>query len=216
MTTPAPHCPLCDSRNTARYHQDKKRSYYQCNQCELVFACPESFLSQDQEKAEYLLHENSAEDAGYRRFLSRLSTPLLETLPAGLHGLDFGCGPNPVLAEMLAQSGMTMSVFDPFFAPDTDLLSTQYDFITCTEAIEHFHKPMKEITLLSQLVKPGGLLAVMTKRVISQQRFSTWHYKNDPTHVSFFSEATFHYIARTFGFAVSFPAADVVFMQKEP
>lgn len=209
-------CPLCHYNRIRFYHQDKKRDYHQCDQCRLVFVLPECFLTREQEKAEYLLHENHAEDLGYRQFLSRLCTPLLSVLPQAQSGLDFGCGPSPVLADMLETHGMKMSIFDPFFFPDSSVLDTSYDFVTCTEAIEHFHQPAEELKQLSALLKPGGLLAIMTKRVISQQRFASWHYKNDPTHVCFFSEETFHFIARTFGFTVSFPAADVVFMQKEP
>ncbi|WP_414829166.1 class I SAM-dependent methyltransferase [Alteromonas sp. H39] len=170
----------------------------------------------DQEHAEYLLHENNFNDQGYRQFLSRLSAPLLTMQLPGHDGLDFGCGPTPVLAAILESEGMNMTYFDPLFFPDRTVLTKQYDFITCTEAIEHFHTPDKELKLLTSLLKPEGLLAIMTKRVINQQRFTSWHYKNDPTHVCFFSEATFHYIARTLGFRVSFPTADVVFMQKEP
>lgn len=211
-----PSCPLCQHTDVRLYHQDRKRNYYQCGRCELVFVSPESFLSADQEHAEYFLHENSFNDQGYQQFLSRLSSPLVAALSPGLGGLDFGCGPAPVLADILASEGMNMAIYDPLFFPDRAALSKQYDFITCTEAIEHFHKPDEELRLLVNLLKPEGLLAVMTKRVINQQRFTSWHYKNDPTHVCFFSEATFHYIARTCGLTVSFPAADVVFMQKEP
>ena len=211
---PSP-CPLCHNAAVSLYHQDKKRDYYQCSQCELVFVLPESFLSADQEHAEYLLHENGFDDQGYRQFLSRLTSPLKTRLSPGLSGLDFGCGPAPVLASMLKSEGMSMAVYDPLFYPDQAVLDSRYDFITCTEAIEHFHNPGKEIRLLCKLLKPEGLLAIMTKRVINRKRFASWHYKNDPTHVSFFSEATFHFIAKTYGFTVSFPAADVVFMQKE-
>lgn len=215
MKVHSPSCPLCQHTDVRLYHQDRKRNYYQCGQCELVFVPPESFLSADQEHAEYLLHENAFDDQGYRQFLFRLASPLTASLSPGLSGLDFGCGPAPVLADILASEGMNMAIYDPLFFPDSAVLTKKYDFITCTEAIEHFHKPDEELRLLVNLLKPEGVLAVMTKRVISQQRFTSWHYKNDPTHVCFFSEATFHYIARTFGFTVSFPAADVVFMQKE-
>jgi hypothetical protein len=35
----------------------------------------------------------------------------------------------------------------------------------------------------------------MTKRVIDVAAFSRWHYKNDPTHICFYSEATLKWLA---------------------
>jgi hypothetical protein len=49
----------------------------------------------------------------------------------------------------------------------------------------------------------------MTKRVSNQAAFSHWHYKNDPTHVRFYSEQTMHFVAQTFKREVRFVAADV-------
>ncbi len=65
-----------------------------------------------------------------------------------------------------------------------------------------------------ELLKPGGWLGIMTKRVLDVQRFANWHYKNDPTHVSFFSVETFSWLAKTHNLNVIFPANDIVLMQK--
>ncbi len=71
----------------------------------------------------------------------------------------------------------------------------KYDFITMTEVIEHLHDVRRVLCRLWPLLKDdGGLLVIMTDRVISQDRFHNWHYKNDLTHVSFFSEATFQWL----------------------
>ncbi|WP_320411955.1 class I SAM-dependent methyltransferase [Alteromonas aquimaris] len=163
---------------------------------------------------EYNLHENNSDDSGYRQFLSRLAVPLLKILPPQQCGLDFGCGPSPVLADMVAEAGHQVALYDPFFQPDKSVLADKYDFIMCTEAIEHFHHPQRELMLFSQLIKKDGWLAIMTKRVLSKTRFANWHYKNDPTHVSFFSDTTFEFIASQYGYTLEFAGADVVLMQK--
>ncbi len=211
-----PACPLCHSPITddTPYHSDKRRDYFQCPHCNLVFVPPDSLPSSQAEKNEYTLHQNHHGDAGYRRFLQKMTSPLLDKVDAGQRGLDFGCGPTPVLAGMLEDDGLSMSVYDPYFYPAPEALTPGYDFITCTEAIEHFHNPAKELLLLTTLLKPRGWLGIMTKRVIDQTRFATWHYKNDPTHVCFYSESTFEYIALKFGYTVSFPGTDTVLMQK--
>lgn len=212
-------CPLCQSANTSsHYHTDKKRSYLQCSQCDLVYVSPEFLPSKEMEKQEYDLHENSFEDEGYRKFLRKVLTPLSSfikaTSEAELCGLDFGCGPAPVLASMLTEEGVNMNTYDPFYAPNLQVLEREYDLVTCTEAIEHFHAPHVEWALFNELVASGGALAIMTKRVLDKTRFANWHYKNDITHVSFFSETTFQYLAERDGYDVSFPANDVVLLRK--
>lgn len=51
-----------------------------------------------------------------------------------------------------------MQCYDPFFFPDESLLSNKYDFVTCTEAIEHFFEPKKEWKILLNLLKENGML----------------------------------------------------------
>lgn len=204
-------CPLCSSDNSGFYHQDKRRSYYQCQRCHLVFVDPQQLPSADDELHEYRLHQNAATDPGYRRFLSRLANPLLSALNTPVEGLDFGCGPTPLLASILEEHGHSMQIYDPYFFPNASVLERSYQLITCTEAIEHFHHPQREWSLWMSMLAPGGMLAIMTKRVISAERFATWHYKNDPTHVSFFSEATFSWLAAQFRLELILVGQDVVF-----
>lgn len=208
-------CPLCASQQTDEYFQDRKRRYLQCHDCELVFVHPQDLPSQAREKQEYDLHQNTPDDEGYIRFLSRVATPLSSKLNSQSTGLDFGCGPSPVLANLLKQQGHSVSLYDPFYFPETDVLSKHYDFISSTEAIEHFHQPAKEWQIWLNCLKPGGWLAIMTKRVINKDRFANWHYKNDITHVSFFSEATFAFLAHRDGLSVEFVGTDVVLMRKQ-
>jgi 2-polyprenyl-3-methyl-5-hydroxy-6-metoxy-1,4-benzoquinol methylase len=208
-------CPLCLAPQIEFFYQDNRRCYYQCQQCLLVFADRSTLLSQRAELAQYQLHQNDLQDAGYRRFLQRLATPLLQSLPQpGLLGLDFGCGPGPLLATMLMEAGHNMALWDPYFANDEQVLQCQYDFISCSEAIEHFVQPSREWALWLTLLKPGAILAIMTKRYTTVEAFATWHYKLDPTHVSFFCEQTFHYLAQRDGFSIDFTANDVVLLQR--
>lgn len=207
-------CTLCDSTEVTHFFTDKHREYVQCQQCALVFVPPQFYLTAEQEKALYDKHENHIEDQGYQTFLSRVVTPLQASISPQSDGLDFGCGPGPALAHMLTGLGHTMSVYDIFYAPETNVLTAQYDFVTCTEVIEHFHTPSKEWKMLTELVKPKGTLAVMTKLVIDKDRFSNWHYKSDLTHVSFFSQTTFKFLAQRDGLSVEFFGNDVILFKK--
>jgi hypothetical protein len=54
----------------------------------------------------------------------------------------------------------------------------------------------------------------MTKLTDNVADFSQWHYKNDPTHVSFFSRHTFAYLAERDGFSLEIIGPDVILMQR--
>lgn len=207
-------CPLCAESTTALYHRDRRRDYYQCATCKLVFVPPEQHLSAAAEKAEYDKHQNSPNDTGYRRFLGRLFTPLLAKLLPHARGLDFGSGPGPTLSVMFAEQGHAMTIYDPFYAPDASVLTHKYDFITATEVVEHLSQPGQVLAQLIAQLAPGGYLGLMTKRVTSQQAFTHWHYISDPTHISFFSEETFRWWAHKHSLAVEFPGSDTVILYK--
>jgi len=209
-------CPLCRSCAAQSYHRDKFRSYYQCATCALVFVPPRYQLSAEDEKAYYDQHENSLEDEGYRRFLSRCADPLLARLPPGASGLDFGCGPAPLLAQILKENGCSVDLYDHFYWPAPEVLRKEYDFVVSTEVVEHLSDPAFELERLWGRVRHGGMLALMTKLVVSRERFASWHYIRDPTHIVFFSEATFQWLAARLGARLEIVAADVVLLHKPP
>jgi 2-polyprenyl-3-methyl-5-hydroxy-6-metoxy-1,4-benzoquinol methylase len=148
---------------------------------------PEYHLASEKEKAEYDLHRNSPDDAGYRNFLNRLFAPMLERIRPGSLGLDFGCGPGPTLSVMFEEAGFSMVVYDQFYANDRESLAKKYDFITATEVVEHLHNPAWDLNMLWTLLEPGGYLGIMTQQVVDKKAFRRWHYTQDPTHVCFFS-----------------------------
>ncbi len=207
-------CPLCFSVQTAFFHQDEQREFLRCRQCALVFVPSRSHLSKAEEKSYYELHQNSPFDSGYRNFLERLSRPLLLQLKQASWGLDFGSGPGPTLSLMLEEAGHKVELYDPFYASNQSVFARQYDFITCSEVVEHLQAPGRELRRLWALLKPGGVLAIMTKRVIDQTAFSRWHYKNDPTHIVFFSEHTFNWLGELWQVKPTYCGADVVFFNK--
>jgi 2-polyprenyl-3-methyl-5-hydroxy-6-metoxy-1,4-benzoquinol methylase len=208
------NCPLCQSSESQHYFEDKRREYLQCTQCELVFVNPEQRLDSEAEKAHYDLHDNNPNDEGYRRFLSRVADPILERIEPASYGLDFGCGPGPTLSIMLEEQGHNMSLYDIYYHPDTQVLDKTYDFITATEVIEHLYQPDQVWQQWLNLVKPGGWIGLMTKMVIDVEAFANWHYKNDLTHVIFFSRKTFEYLAERDQLKLEFVGKDVILLRK--
>lgn len=207
-------CPLCENSHIQHYYEDKRRTYLQCSLCDLVFVKPEQRLDTIAEKAQYDMHENDPNDEGYRRFLSRMATPILERVSPNSDGLDFGCGPGPTLSLMLEEKGHTMKLYDLYYYPDQSVLAKQYDFVTSTEVIEHLYSPNVVWQQWLNLVKPGGWLGLMTKMVIDAEAFATWHYKNDVTHVCFYSRKTFQFLAERDSLELEFVGNDVILLRK--
>ena len=44
--------------------------------------------------------------------------------------------------------------------------------------------------------------------------FATWHYRRDPTHVVFYREETFSWLADHYGYHLKRPHPNVAFFQK--
>ena len=208
-------CTLCD--NLAHpFARVEDRDYFRCDTCRLTFEDPATLPDRETEKTQYDLHDNNPADAGYRGFLAQLADPLCERLKHGDQGLDFGCGPGPALSQMLNEQGFPCRTYDPIYAPDPAPLDQQYDFVTCTEVVEHLHHPSREWQQFSQLVKPGGWLGIMTRWLIDDDAFARWHYRRDPPQVCFWQPDTFAWLAREQGWQLILVGNPVVLMQKMP
>ncbi len=210
---PACACPIC-ATGAGHFLSVEGRDYFRCPACQARFLHPSRHPTRDEEVAHYRHHENDPADPRYRRFLAKLADPLLDRLSPGASGLDYGCGPGPALAAMLRDAGHEMALYDPFFAPDPTPLRRAYDFVACTETVEHFHLPGRDFARLRGLVRPGGWLALMTCFQTDDDRFAGWHYRRDPTHVVFYREETFRHLARAWGWSCEVPEKDVVLMRR--
>ena len=208
------NCPVCLDAAPKPFQRLGQLDYWRCIACEATFLDPGHHPSPDAEYAHYLHHENDPDDPRYRKFLAKLSDPLLERLSPSQTGLDYGCGPGPALAAVMREAGHRVALFDPFFAPDPAPLTERYDFITCTEVAEHFHHPAAEFDRLDGMLRPGGWLGVMTCFQTDDANFVDWHYRKDPTHVVFYRRETFGVIAAQRGWSCEIPVKDVVLMRK--
>ncbi|MGC9393223.1 MAG: class I SAM-dependent methyltransferase [Anaerolineae bacterium] len=173
------------------------RRYYVCDTCALIFVDPAQHLSPDEERARYLLHQNSRQDHDYVAFLNRLLRPLLPYLDAGARGLDYGCGPVPVLSHLAREQGIVCDDYDPFFADGA--LNPPYGVVFASECFEHFHRPAAEMARILALLQPGGLLGIMTERWTTPAAFAGWYYAQAPTHVCFYHADTFDFLCDRFG-----------------
>ncbi|KTA84513.1 class I SAM-dependent methyltransferase [Aeromonas salmonicida] len=209
---PSP-CPLCGEVDSYALPVAGKH-YHRCRSCELVWLDGADHLGPSAEKAVYDGHDNQVDDPRYRHFLMRAFGEVLSRVPPPASGLDFGCGPGPALIAMGREAGYQMAGYDKFYADLPDLLTRQYDFITSTEVIEHIADPRAALDVLWGCLKPGGILVLQTQRVLDDDRFKTWRYRHDPTHIVFFAEASFRALAIRWQADVLFPHGDVVVFTK--
>ena len=208
-------CVVCHGNSISPFGVFDSKQYWKCASCLAAFLDKAHHLSSTAEKSFYLTHENRVDDPAYRNFLSRLSEPLKAKLSGTEAGLDYGCGPGPALADMFEQNGFRMDIYDPFFCPNHHVFAKKYDFISCTEAAEHFFDPFKEFNTLNDLLETGGWLGVMTSFLKSDDLFENWHYRRDPTHVVFYATETFEVIAAQRNWSCEIKSESVVLFHKK-
>jgi len=207
-------CPLCESVQTDFKIHAKNRDFFSCATCKLIFVSPEQLLNETQEKNRYNQHENNILSKGYKEFLNEIITPLLAHVKPLSHGLDFGSGPFPALAQLLREQHFKVDLYDPFYAKDESVFTKKYDFITLTEVAEHLYNPAKEFDRIIPLLKQDGFLAIMTSRTDTIQEFEHWYYIKDQTHVCFYADASIKYLAKKYHLQVKFVSDRVVIFQK--
>jgi SAM-dependent methyltransferase len=190
-------CPLCGSAGVALYRD----VFHQCPLCRGIFRPCALRLDAVAEKARYELHQNHVEDERYQNFVAPLVDAVKRRFSPHHHGLDFGCGPGPVLFWLLQRQGYRIQKYDPFFCPDPAPLAERYDYIVCCEVIEHFYDPAAEFRRLRDLLKPGGRLICKTHLYLPEYEFARWYYKNDETHVFIYCPETIHFLREAIGFA---------------
>ncbi len=206
-------CTLCESDTVNLHFKDKDRDYYICSNCGFLFVPKVFHLESLEEKDRYGLHENNPNDPHYREFLERLLTPLLNFIDPSMEGVDFGCGPGPTTSIILKEKGLACLDYDPYFKNDKTIFERTFDFVTCTEVVEHFNNPKTSWETMLSLLAQKSYLAVMTSFFSKELNLKGWHYKNDPTHISFYQEQTMQWIAGSYNLKIVHLERNIVIFQ---
>jgi len=193
-------CPICGSE-TRIIHHPTIGVFYGCHDCDFIFKSKLDILSEEEELLRYNQHNNSIDDPRYVSYFYRFLDHAVFRYVKGNKGIDFGSGPSPVLAQILERNhGFEMDIYDLFYSPEKVYIGKKYDLVTSTEVVEHLENPLQYFRLFKDLLKPEGVLAVMTLfHHNNDDHFLKWHYIRDLTHISFYTPKTMRCIAAKVG-----------------
>ncbi len=192
-------CTFCKN-NTHLF--DKKYRY--CPKCQMIKLQKRYYINPQKEKKQYDNHNNSFECKGYVEMFENFLDFFWNKLPNKKTALDFGSGPNPVLAQIVKNRGfLKVDYFDKFYQPEKIYKNNSYDLITSTEVFEHLDDPLEILKLFKSILNKDGIIAVMTLfHTNNEEDFKNWWYKRDPTHITFFTPHTFEALGDACGLRV--------------
>ena len=208
-------CTVCKNNKIEFFLNIENLDYWQCKLCKATMLNPIHYISSNKEKKHYLKHNNEIDDTRYRDFLTNLIKPLKDKICVNDIGLDYGCGYAPALADILKKDGFNIELYDPFFFKNENIFFRKFNFITCSEVVEHFFKPYEEFNKINSLLATNSWLAIMTSFMTEDYLFKNWHYRRDPTHVVFYKKITFKIIANQRDWKINFPSKNIVLFNKK-
>lgn len=181
------------------FYQDPPCSYVHCSSCNLIFTTPDSHLTPQQERTRYEMHDNTESNTGYVKFLETVAETAISVTPPDGSILDFGCGKNAVLEKTLIKLGWQCDSWDPLFNYRIDFSDKHYDTIILCEVVEHLRELQTEMNLVKELLKPHTNVIIRTQLYNSLESFPQWWYRQDSTHINFFSNSTLSFLATVLG-----------------
>ncbi len=181
-------CSLCGADEIEDFTTVSDRIlYHRCRNCSYISRDEAHRLSADDEKKRYQLHNNSPDNPGYVEWINRFLDFIFKSpLPGGRLILDFGSGPEPVMAGMMENLGYRVFTEDPFFSPEKP--GGCFQLITSLEVFEHLQNPYETLVHLASRLTENGRLCISTEFIPDDMgRFEYWRYRSDETHIGLFT-----------------------------
>lgn len=207
------NCIVCRSRQIQRRHTVNQYRLARCSDCGLEFLSP-----QPSQKELEILYQNYYSSWNLDRLADEVSAMKKDTFrnflsqlpPAVKHGrfLDIGCATGEMLALAKEKGfdvyGVEISPEGKQFCRDLfgeekilgknlevgDFPESYFDVITLSDVLEHIPDPPAFLGILQQIMKPQGILLIVTPDTSSWTRRLTgryWpHYKTE--HLYYFNQ----------------------------
>ena len=189
-------CKICNSCTTTTKYNNI--TYHICDKCGFIYKDDSLILSSEDEFNRYLQHDNDDSDS-YYKYQENFFFMIKDFVSSKV--LDYGCGNNHILANVLQENGLETYYYDLYFYNDENYKKYRYKAIILEEVIEHLKDPLHVLSKLLDLLEDGGNLIIRT-RFIPKENFQSWWYLRDTTHISFFAYETFLYLGYYFNLTV--------------
>jgi 2-polyprenyl-3-methyl-5-hydroxy-6-metoxy-1,4-benzoquinol methylase len=221
------NCPICGSKKSEKYWAMPGYRLSRCLECSMVWdhVPPENLLSQYGKN--YFINENPK--GGYanyfegmrinkRTFSERLKR--IEEKYGKGKLLDVGCALGDCLMEAKKlgwedPKGLEVSKYAYEYAKERGLdvkngvlnkdtyKSNTFDVITYQDVIEHVEEPIKELKKARKILKPGGVIFLVTpdvgglwKRILGR----LWYHYKPGEHIMYFSQKALSRALKEAGF----------------
>ena len=203
-------CKIC--KNETIVKQIGKIMYHYCEKCGFLSKDEDHILSSEDELLRYQQHNNNTNDS-YVKYQENFYKEIAPFL--GENVLDFGCGDNHVLADIINKNNKKSDYYDLYFYPNKNYKKHLYDAIILEEVIEHLKDPIDIINQLISNLKVGGKFIIRTMMIPTDVFTSNWWYLRDSTHISFFDIKTFETICELLDLKIIyFNDKDLIILQK--
>ncbi len=205
-------CKICNNQSIKKIINGIEYDF--CPFCGFLNKHDKYILSSGDEHNRYLKHNNNDDNLGYHKYQEKFYLEIKEFL--GKTNLDYGCGDNHVLANILNENNYFTSFYDLYFYPLENYKKHLYDAIILEEVIEHLKDPFEVIKELVNLLDRNGKLIIRTQFIPINIFSCNWWYLRDTTHISFFDLKTFKYLCEVFSLHIIYcNEKDLIILQKE-
>lgn len=173
-------CPLCSHQENSSAYQVYQShcafgggvlNRFQCPACDVIFgdqkmlALTQEQLSQEYENHYRIYSEGDSTEQEIRAF------KLLNPKKDGVY-LNYGAGAWSKSVKQLRDQGWTVFAFEPHDSAESnveyliksrdELIKMRFDGVFTNNVLEHFRYPEKDLSFISSIVLPGGLMAHAT------------------------------------------------------
>ena len=211
-------CPLCDGESAVPFVEKAGHAIVRCAGCGLVFAAEPpsaaelralyaepSYFAGERYYLDYVAHERN-----HRRLARRVLREMARHAPGRGRLLDVGAAAGFLLDEARRDGWQAAGVeLSPSMSrhardslglevvsgalQDAGFAPASFDAVSFIDSIEHVAEPRATVARALELLKPGGIMSVLTPNVASalaRLMGPGWPHYTPPEHLLYFSRST--------------------------
>ena len=214
------NCRICETESPD-FYSDIRR-FYKCPACGLIFT--EKTADNAAAEKHYKSQWNNADADFWKRQVDGLLGVIHRyQMPVG-RLLDFGSGAGGITKEFQAR-GIDATPLEPMINGYLKDLNypDKFDVVVGVEVIEHLPDMREELKEIERVLSTDGIMlftTVLTDSFIDSvnevEQFKGWWYKDDPTHVSFFSRKSVFRLAELMHHAADIYGTQLFVLRRRP